>query len=70
MHLVMSERELKAAKRRPQSRARQRVLEYGMDAAARLILVQLGELERPSDEEYASSVAAIKLMAEVLDDGE
>ncbi len=64
--LSMKPRELDAAKRRPQSKARQRILELGMDASAGLLLVLLGELEKPSDEEYAEAVDAIKLMATIL----
>jgi len=62
----MNKRELNSAKRFPHSRARQLVLERGMDAIARILLTMLGHLE-PTDDQQVEAVRAVQLIMEVLD---
>ncbi len=63
----MHKRDIEAAKLHPQSKARHKVMDSAMCALARLILVQLGELETPTADQQAAAVAAVKLAFEVLD---
>lgn len=64
----MKPREIESAKRIPQSKARQRVLEKGMDAVAIILLQMLGH-KFEVEESKTELIDAIVLMAEVLNDG-
>lgn len=65
----MQEREIRAAKQHLNSRARMEITEAGVRAAATLLLEQLGEIEAADDDVRRDAIAAVLLMAEVLNHG-